>query len=82
MDYYILTTFEAIASEQIKFSKFFNGYHLSNSLKDFGASVEGVEVFDNEFKTCCLRCGPLAFVVALACAPQIQSVLVPFLRIR
>jgi len=40
MDYYTLITFEVIASEQIKFGKFFDGYHLCNSLNDFEVSVE------------------------------------------
>ena len=37
MDY-----FKVIASEQIKFASWFNGYHLSNSLNDFEVSVERV----------------------------------------
>ena len=37
MDYYTAIKFEVIASELIMFGKFFNGYHLSNSLNAFGA---------------------------------------------
>ena len=44
MDYYAVTTFEVIASKQIKFGKFFDGYHLRNSSND----TKEVGVFGNK----------------------------------
>ena len=41
MDYNTVTA--ETESEQVRCSKFFNGYHLSNSLNDFGHTVEREE---------------------------------------
>ena len=61
MDYNTVTT--ETASEQVRCSKFFNAYHLRNSLNDFVS--KGTKVFDKKSKKCCVCNGPFS----ISCGP-------------